>query len=178
MSVYLWVLLIIIVLQRLLEMVIAKSNEKWMKDRGAIEKEADHYKWFIILHVLFFISILMESYLKDTSNWSLNYTLLVIFILTQLVRIWCVSSLGRFWNTKIIILPGAQLVSKGPYKYVKHPNYVIVGIELFVIPLLFGARITAVIFPLFHILLLTVRIPAEERALTEVLSKYKKGRDR
>jgi methyltransferase len=165
-----WVLFVIIMLQRLVELVIARSNEKWMKDRGAIEKEVDHYKWFIILHTLFFISILVETLLNDNKTLPLNYTLLTIFILTQLVRIWCISSLGRYWNTRIIILPGVHLVSKGPYKYVKHPNYIIVGIELFVIPLLFGAIITAVIFPLLHILLLTVRIPAEEHALNIIRS--------
>ncbi|WP_337018780.1 isoprenylcysteine carboxyl methyltransferase family protein [Oceanobacillus massiliensis] len=168
MAVYMWILFTVIVLQRLIELVIARSNERWMKERGAIEKEADHYKWFIRLHTLFFISILLETWLNNNIDYPLNYTLLAIFILTQLVRIWCIYSLGRFWNTKIIILPGEELVSKGPYKFVKHPNYIIVGIELFVIPLLFGAIYTAIIFPLLHIMKLTVHIPAEERALNEV----------
>lgn len=165
-----WILLVIIILQRLIELVIARNNEKWLKNRGAIEKEADHYKWFIIVHTLFFISIIVETLLRDDPNLPLNYTLFTIFILAQLGRIWCISSLGKYWNTKIIILPGEHLVSKGPYKYVKHPNYIIVGIELFVIPLLFGAIITAMVFPLLHILILTVRIPAEERALNRFLS--------
>ncbi|WP_067725530.1 isoprenylcysteine carboxyl methyltransferase family protein [Oceanobacillus damuensis] len=174
MTLYMWVLFIIIIFQRLIELVIARRNEKWMKERGAIEREADHYKWFIIIHVLFFIFILTETFWRDNSTLPLNYTLLIFFILTQLGRVWCIASLGKFWNTKIIILPGEQLVSKGPYKYVKHPNYIIVGLELFIIPLLFGAIITAVIFPLLHILLLTVRIPAEERALNDVLSNSKR----
>lgn len=169
-----WALLGFIILQRLFELIVAKRNEKWMKERGAIEREADHYKWFIIIHVFFFISILMETLWRGNSTLPLNYTLLIFFILTQMARIWCIASLGRFWNTKIIILPGERLVSKGPYKYVKHPNYIIVGIELFIIPLLFGAIITAILFPMLHILLLTVRIPAEERALKHVLFNSKR----
>ncbi len=75
-------------------------------------------------------------------------------------------TLGRFWNTKIIVLPGVTVIKKGPYRYIKHPNYVIVAVELFVIPLLIGAQLTAFLFPILHLLLLRVRIPSEEKALT------------
>lgn len=167
MPAYLWILLVIIILQRLAELRQAKGNEKWMKERGGIERGEQHYKWFIILHTMFFISIIFEVSFRDTSNLTLNYVLLSTFVITQIIRIWCIQTLGKFWNTKIIILPEFSLVSKGPYKYIKHPNYIIVGIELFVIPLLFGAYITAILFPILHILLLMVRIPCEERALKE-----------
>jgi methyltransferase len=91
-----------------------------------------------------------------------------LFWITQLARIWSITSLGRYWNTKIIILPGSDLVKRGPYKYVKHPNYIIVGVELFVIPMMFSTYWTAIIFPFLHLLLMTVRIPAEEKALATV----------
>ncbi|MEC5422507.1 isoprenylcysteine carboxylmethyltransferase family protein [Virgibacillus sp. C22-A2] len=163
-----WGLISVIIIQRLVELNIAKKNEKWMKERGGIERGQSHYKWFIILHVLFFISLLLESMMRDVTHVTLNYFLFAVFILTQLIRIWCIRTLGKFWNTKIIISPNFSLVSEGPYKFVKHPNYIIVGIELIVIPLLFGAYITAVVFPILHVLLLTIRIPSEEKALAEV----------
>ena len=82
-------------------------------------------------------------------------------------RIWCLASLGKFWNTKIIILPGADVVRKGPYKWIRHPNYLIVTTELLVLPLLFGAYFTAIIFAFLNVWMLSVRIPAEEKALKE-----------
>lgn len=139
-----------------------------MKDRGGIEKGAKHYKWFILLHTLFFFSVFLEAMHYNVSDLPFNYVLFTIFILTQLIRIWCIRTLGRFWNTKIIISTAFSLVKEGPYKYLKHPNYIIVGIELFVVPLLFGAYITALVFPLLHILILTIRIPYEEKALAEI----------
>ena len=93
-----------------------------------------------------------------------------LFIVLQTLRIWCIVSLGRFWNTKIIVLPRVALIKKGPYKYVDHPNYIIVGMELFVIPLLFGAYVTTFVFPILHLILLKIRIPKETEALS-MLSK-------
>ncbi|WP_342028664.1 isoprenylcysteine carboxyl methyltransferase family protein [Oceanobacillus limi] len=167
-----WILIFFIICQRLVELVIAKRNERWMKARGGIEKGEAHYKWFIYLHILFFLSILIEVLIQDRSYHQLNYLFFFIFVLAQLGRIWCIHTLGRFWNTKIIVLPRVALIKKGPYKYVKHPNYVIVAVELFIIPMLFGAYLSAVTFPLLHILLLKIRIPSEEKALAKAtLSK-------
>ncbi|WP_405103711.1 isoprenylcysteine carboxyl methyltransferase family protein [Oceanobacillus sp. FSL H7-0719] len=165
---YLWFIFTFIILQRVVELTIARRNEKWMINRGGVEWGGEHYKWFIIVHVLFFFSILIEVSIRDDSSFVLNKTLFVLFVMTQLARAWCIQSLGKFWNTKIIILPGLSLISRGPYKYVKHPNYIIVGMELFIIPLLFGAYITAILFPVLHILLLFIRIPLENKALSEV----------
>lgn len=159
------ILYLCIIMQRLIELVIAKSNENWMKKRGGIETGQEHYKWFVIVHCLFFVAIYLEAWLFGREDFSVNYILLSIFLLTQFLRAWCIVSLGRFWNTKIIVLPRVALIRKGPYKYVKHPNYIIVGIELLVIPLLFGAYLTAVIFPIIHLVLLKIRIPNEEKAL-------------
>lgn len=167
MTVWMGFLIGVIICQRLVELAIARRNEKWMKDRGGIEKGKKHYKWFIVLHSLFFLSIIWEVAWSDTAGRQLNYFLFMIFIVTQIGRIWCIHTLGRFWNTKIIVLPGVALIKKGPYKYIKHPNYLIVLIELFVIPLLFGAYFTAFLFPLLHLGLLRLRIPREEKALTK-----------
>ncbi|WP_156289198.1 isoprenylcysteine carboxyl methyltransferase family protein [Oceanobacillus salinisoli] len=164
-NVFMWILFIFIIVQRIVELRIAKRNEQWMRARGGVELASEHYKWFIIVHSLFFISVLMEVIFRDYETYELNNYLFAFFLLTQLARVWCIQSLGRFWNTKIIVLPNVALVKRGPYKYIQHPNYVIVGIEFFIIPLLFGAYYTAVVFPIFHLMLMKVRIPAEENAL-------------
>lgn len=136
--------------------------------RGGIECGQKHYKWFIIVHTLFFLSILLEMDLRDYSYFKINPILLIFFVFLQIMRVWCMTSLGRFWNTKAIILPSKMLIEKGSYKYVKHPNYIIVGLELFFIPLFFNAYVTALIFPFMHLLLLMVRIAIENKALIEV----------
>jgi methyltransferase len=161
----------LIILQRLVELGIAKSNEKWMKQRGAIEFGVKHYRYMVLIHVLFFISLLTEKiYLKHglSQIWPL---LLSVFLLAQLIRIWVISTLGRYWNTKIIVLRDAKIIKKGPYLYIKHPNYFVVTIELLVIPLLFNLYITACLFTILNAVILMVRIPAEEKALKE-LTEY------
>jgi methyltransferase len=164
-----WFLILLIIGQRLLELVIAKNNEKWMKARGGVEAGSEHYKWFIYLHILFFMSIFLETTINANEQMLIfNYVYFLVFVAAQLARIWCIYSLGRFWNTKIIVLPRVALIKKGPYKFVKHPNYIIVAVELFIIPMLFGAFITAMVFPILHIMLLRIRIPAEEKALASI----------
>ncbi|BAC13703.1 hypothetical conserved protein [Oceanobacillus iheyensis HTE831] len=168
MKIFLTILFVFIILQRLIELIIASKNEQWMLAKGGVEIEPHQHKWFIMVHGLFFISIIVELILSNASIPELFILWFSLFIATQFVRIWSITSLGKYWNTKIIILPGSTLVKRGPYKYVKHPNYIIVGIELFVIPMMFGAYWTAVIFPFFHLILMSIRIPAEEKALTSL----------
>ncbi|WP_101844046.1 isoprenylcysteine carboxyl methyltransferase family protein [Halobacillus sp. Marseille-P3879] len=155
-----------IIFQRLTELIIAKQNKKWMLHRGGIEIESRHYPLFIWLHSLFFLSLFVEWYvIKDGQLWFSPY-LIGIFIMLQFLRVWSILSLGRRWNTRIVVIPGDSRISRGPYRYIKHPNYIIVFFELLVIPLLFQAFVTALLFPLLHLLVLTVRLPAEERALS------------
>lgn len=166
--IYFYVLFCFLIGQRLVELFIAHKNEQWMKARGGIEVGRNHYKWFIWLHTLFFISLLLEFHYHALINQKkMPFYLLFfsLFLLAQIGRIWCIHSLGKFWNTKIIVLPKIALIKKGPYKFMKHPNYVIVFIELIVIPLIFGLFVTAYIFPFLHLFLLTIRIPTEEAAL-------------
>ena len=85
----------------------------------------------------------------------------------QALRIWCIRSLGTFWNTKILILPDAQVVRKGPYVYMRHPNYAVVCLEILLLPLMFQAYFTAFCFTLLNITMLSVRIPIEEKALRD-----------
>lgn len=161
----------ILIIQRLLELVIARRNEMWMKDQGAIEFGAKHYQFIVLMHSMFFIVLLLEkiTFSRDLSPfWPL---LAIVFVGAQLIRVWALSSLGRYWNTKIIVLPNVEVVRKGPYRFIKHPNYLVVSIELLVVPLLFGAYMTACLFTILNILILSIRIPAEEKALRE-LTEY------
>lgn len=164
--IYFFVMMGAIMAQRAVELYIASKNERWMLGRGGIEVGQEHYRLFILLHILFFIFLPMEVGGVFTDfTLSFNSYFFILFCLAQIGRTWCIMSLGKFWNTKIIVLPKVVLIKKGPYKYIKHPNYVIVFVELIAIPAMFGAYLTAFLFPFLHLLLLTIRIPQEERAL-------------
>ncbi|MGH2318953.1 isoprenylcysteine carboxyl methyltransferase family protein [Planococcus sp. SE5232] len=160
-----------VILQRLLEVAYARSNEKAMRRLGAIEVGAGHYKWIVLLHVLFFLSLVVEVWSSEGGLGAGWQVFLVIFAISQVLRIWALSSLGRFWNTKILVLPGAEKVKKGPYRWLPHPNYLVVALEIAALPLVFGAWRTALIFSIANaLLLLLVRIPAEEKALQQLKS--------
>ena len=159
----------ILVIQRLGELMLAKSNERWMKERGAKELGQNHYKYIVMLHISFLLAVGIETILRGFSLSIIWTIMLGIFVLAQFLRFWTIKSLGRFWNTKIIVLPDANVVNKGPYRYIKHPNYVIVALEIISLPLIFSSYITAIVFTLLNgILLLKVRIPIEEKALKDV----------
>lgn len=167
------IVICVVVLQRLIELLIAKRNEKWLRSQGAFEAGAGHYPVMVAMHITFFISLIIEVTFFNRPLSAFWLVFLILFIIAQVFRIWCLTSLGRFWNTKIIILPGADVIQKGPYRFIRHPNYVVVTIELLVLPLLFSAYFTALIFTLLNLWMLSVRIPAEEKALKEV-TNYKK----
>lgn len=158
----------LIVLQRLTELLIAKRNEKWMKARGALEFGQAHYRLMVSMHVLFLFVFLVEVILFNKPLSSAWQVLLAIFLVAQAGRIWAIASLGRFWNTKIIVLPDADITKRGPYRYLKHPNYTIVIIELLVIPLMFNAYLTCALFSILNICILYIRIPVEEQALAQL----------
>jgi methyltransferase len=160
-----------IIIQRLTELRIAKRNLEFALANGGKEFAPEHYKWIVLLHVSWIVFMLLEGLFRGSSLNSLWWLWLGIFVLAQAGRYWAITSLGKYWNTRIIIQPHGNLVAKGPYKYFKHPNYIVVALELFVAPMIFGCWVTAVISSLVNAaLLLRVRIPAEELALEE----YKK----
>ncbi len=162
---FLIIFISIVIIQRLVELWIAKKNEIWIKKQGAIEAGRNHYKIMVFIHACFFLSLVIEVYgLKRTMilNW---WIFLVLFGLTQVGRIWVITALGRFWNTKILVLPNTNIVKKGPYRWFKHPNYIIVTLELFIIPFMFQAYYTLIAFFILNQLILAVRIPAEEKML-------------
>lgn len=162
-----WTLFAFIVVQRVTELVIARRNERWMKTRGGKEVGHAHYKWIVCVHVLFLLSLVVEVQEFGAHSATWWWAPFAVFVAAQIIRFWALFSLGPYWNTKIIVLPGANVVAKGPYRFLRHPNYVIVAAEILMIPLIFQAYVTAVMFTILNIIVMCVRIPTEERALAK-----------
>jgi methyltransferase len=178
MVMYFYLLFIFLILQRFTELTIAKSNERWMKARGAFETGQSHYKWIVLVHTGFFLSFFIEVVFVDREPAVWWWIPFVVFLAAQVLRVWSLASLGHFWNTRIIILPGADVVAKGPYRLMRHPNYVIVAAEILSIPLIFQAYVTAVLFSILNVIILSIRIPIEEKALADATDYKKTFRNR
>jgi methyltransferase len=150
-----------LILQRLSELYISSRNEKWLLQNGAIQYGQSHYPFMVALHTLFIISIIAEY------NWRggtlISGGFLIAFLLVLAFKFWALSSLGKYWNTKIYRVPGVYPVKKGPYKLFKHPNYMEVVCEIALIPLVFHLYYTAIIFTLLNAAMLTVRISVENK---------------
>ncbi|WP_100331365.1 isoprenylcysteine carboxyl methyltransferase family protein [Bacillus xiapuensis] len=156
-----------LVIQRIGELVYAKRNERWMKRRGAQEFGASHYPLIVLLHASFFIALWIEVQWKQMQLHPLWPLIFCVFLVLQMIRLWTISSLGRYWNTKILVLKHEKAVNKGPFKYVRHPNYLVVTGELILIPLMFQAYGTLVLYFILNQMMLAIRIPVEEKALNQ-----------
>jgi len=154
-----------VILLRLGELVLSRQNEKWLLQNGAVEHGQKHYPLMVTLHTLFFLSLVLEYLLRSPNSYSLP--LIIAYFLLIAFKVWVIFSLGKFWNTKIYRIPNFPLVKKGPYAFVKHPNYLVVIVEIAVIPLAFHLYYTAIVFSFFNALMLTVRIKAENRILKD-----------
>ncbi|MDA3881693.1 MAG: isoprenylcysteine carboxylmethyltransferase family protein [Bacteroidales bacterium] len=152
-----------IILLRIGELVLSKSNEKWLLQNGAVEYGKRHYPFIVALHVLFIFSLIFEYSKQPDPTYSLFF--IIFYFLIIAFKAWIIFSLGKFWNTKIYHIPGIPLVSKGPYKYFNHPNYLIVVAEIAVIPMIFHLYFTAITFTLLNAIMLFVRIKEENKAL-------------
>ncbi len=147
---------------RLIELYISARNEKWLLSQGAIEYGREHYPFVVALHTCFIISLAAE-YVFSKAPHPINYLFLTLVIIVILFKWWLMSSLGKYWNTRIYRIPGSVAVRKGPYKFIKHPNYVDVVCEIAMIPLIFHLYYTAVIFSVLNAIMLTVRITVENK---------------
>jgi methyltransferase len=155
------VVLGLVVLQRLAELVLAARNTSRLRAAGAFELDARGYPAFVLLHGGWLLSLALLVPATAAPSWPL----LAVYAVLQLGRVWVIASLGRHWTTRLIVLPGAPLVRRGPYRFVRHPNYLIVAAEIAVLPLAFGAVAIAIVFSLANLALVARRIAIEERAL-------------
>ncbi len=152
-----------IILLRIGELILAKRNEQWLLQHGAVEYGKRHYPYIVALHVFFLISVVLEYYTQQAHVYSAF--LLVVYFVLLAFKTWVIVSLGKFWNTKIFHIAEMPLVKKGPYKYFKHPNYLVVIAEIAIIPLAFHLYYTAIVFTLLNMMMLFVRIREENKAL-------------
>ena len=159
----LWLLIILVTLLRLAELTYAGRNTKRLLAQGGIEAGAGHYPLIVGLHVAWLASMALNV----PPDTPVNGPWLAVFLALQGLRAWILASLGRYWTTRIITLPGAPLVRRGPYRYFRHPNYMVVIAEIAVLPLVFGAWKIALIYSLFNLALISHRIRVENRALAE-----------
>lgn len=150
-----------LILQRLSELYISSRNEKWLLSQGAVQYGQSHYPYMVVMHTLFIVSNIVEYIWGDHAEFS--STFLILFIIVLSFKFWALSSLGKYWNTKIYRIPNVYPVKKGPYKLFKHPNYMEVVCEIAIIPLVFNLYYTAVVFSLLNVVMLTVRIREENK---------------
>lgn len=154
-------ILLAVTLQRLAELWLSRRNTRRLLADGAAEIGAGHYPLLVALHAAW----LGALWLLVPADAAIRWPALAGFLLLQLVRIWVLLHLGRFWTTRIVSLPGAPLVAAGPYRWCRHPNYVVVAGEIALLPLAFGAWQVALVFSLLNAALLAWRIRIEEGAL-------------
>lgn len=151
----------LVLLQRVVELVLARRNTVQLRRLGAVEADAEGYPLFVLLHAGWLVSLALFVPASATPVWPL----LGLFALLQLGRLWVISSLGRYWTTRIVTLPDAPLVQAGPFRWFRHPNYLLVIAEIAVLPLAFGAVPIAVSFSAVNLILIIRRIRIEESVL-------------
>ncbi|MES2266579.1 MAG: isoprenylcysteine carboxylmethyltransferase family protein [Bacteroidota bacterium] len=157
------VFILFLILQRLAELYVSSKNEKWLLKNGAVEYGKEHYPFMVTMHTLFIISVIAEYLWRDDTIAS--YPLMILFFVLIVIKVIVISTLGHYWNTKIYKVPGTRPVATGIYKYIKHPNYIIVVLEIAIIPLAFGLYYTAIVFTLLNAAMLYVRIKKENEVL-------------
>lgn len=148
--------------ERIAELVLSRRNARLAFARGAVESGADHFRWMVLLHALFLPACGLEAILRGSG---LSIPFAGGAVAAQGLRWWAIASLGSRWNVRVIVIPGEPLVQRGPYRFVRHPNYLAVIAEMICIPLAGGAWICALVFSLLNIVILRVRVRSEERAL-------------
>jgi methyltransferase len=157
----LWIVLALVALQRVLELIWSARNTRRLVARGGIEYGAIQYPFFVLLHLAWLASMAIFIPAATLPNW----WLLGLYALLQPLRVWTIASLGPYWTTRIISVPGSPLVRRGPYRLLRHPNYVVVCAEIATLPLAFGSREIAIVFSILNASLLSWRIRVEERSL-------------
>lgn len=169
----LWWVFGFFLLERGVELALARRNRRILLARGGREFHPESYRPLVAMHALFFVSLIAESWPWQIPLDPLTFLCLGGLVLTQALRYWCIVTLGVFWNTRIIVLPGAAAVRRGPYRFLRHPNYLAVTLEIAALPLLARAPFTLFIFSVLNLIVLRRRIALEEEAL-RVCTNYEK----
>jgi methyltransferase len=159
-SVFHWTLALVLV-QRVFELIWAHHNTARLRQMGGVEMDAEGYPYFVLLHAGWLVSLALFIPASTPPVWPL----LALFALLQLGRLWVISSLGQYWTTRILTLPGAPLVQTGPFRWFRHPNYLLVIAEIAVLPLAFEAVAIAALFSALNLMLIVRRIRIEESVL-------------
>jgi methyltransferase len=153
-----------LVAQRLIELCFARFNTRRLRAMGGIEFGAAHYPLIVILHATWIVGLLILGHGRVINPFWLS-----VFIVLQIGRLWVIASLGRRWATRVIVLPGAATIARGPYRWLRHPNYLIVALEIAVVPLALGLPVFAFIFSATNAALLAYRIRIENAALARAV---------
>jgi len=157
--------------ERIAELVVSTRNAAWSRERGGIETGLGHFPFMVVLHIALLVGALVEAWVRRPDVPSLlAWSMLALVLASQALRWWCITTLGRRWNTRVIVVPGLPPVGSGPYRLFRHPNYVAVVVEGVALPLVHAAWVTAVVFTVLNAGLLMVRIRAEDAALATLPS--------
>ena len=155
-------------IERCVELWLSRRNAAWARSAGAVEYGARHLGWMKLLHGSLFVGCLGEVWgLERPFIPALGVACLVVALSAQALRYWTIATLGRRWNVAVLVLPGVPAVTTGPFRFLRHPNYLAVVAEGLAVPLMHGAFITAGVFSVLNALLLAIRIDCEERALAQ-----------
>jgi methyltransferase len=160
------IFLLILAAERGLELILARRNEILVRNSGGREYGAAFSELIVAFHACWFAAFALEAAIRGAVFPDPPVAPVLTFLFLQAVRYWCIASLGKFWNTRIIVLPNAKLVRTGPYRWIKHPNYAVVLLEIFLYPMLCGCWITALIFGTANVFILKKRIQQEDGALS------------
>lgn len=160
--------LVLLAGERMFELAISRRHAAWAFERGGVEYGQGHYRMMKWLHVGFFGACAAEVLaLKRPFHPTLAMVMLAAVLAAQGLRYWAIGSLGRSWNVRVIVVPGVPAVTRGPYRFLRHPNYLAVVVEMVAVPVIHTAWLTAILFSLLNAWMLAVRIRCEESALSE-----------
>jgi methyltransferase len=163
------VVVALVAVERLVELVVSKRNAAWSMARGGRETGRGHYAVMVVLHTGLLVGMLVEAWVRrPVVPLALAVTMLVLAVASQALRWWCIATLGRRWNTRVIVVPDLPLVAGGPYRFLRHPNYVAVVVEGFALPLVHACWLTALVFTVANAFVLAERLRVENAALAPV----------
>ncbi len=151
-----------VTVQRLSELVVAQRNTVRLIAKGGYEAASEHYPLMVAVHSSWLLGLWWLAW-----NATVHWGWLAVYAVLQVLRLWVLTTIGKRWTTRIIVVPGEQLVRRGPYKFLNHPNYAVVIGEIAVLPLVFGLTWFAVVFSVLNAIVLYIRISAEQKALTQ-----------